>query len=286
MSQVQINNKLFYRKMIVLYLGIIYSLILASCNSSVPKEKLTIIDDILLGQSKGNLPKQLDSLSVQHKRFYTKYMTEETNDLFDENNFLNIYYTNSLNFSKYENKNFEHTTLLYPSELPGTSNINGMILILCHTESPWLLGDVNRFKNSFKGKYIDQNINVKLLEDIKNLYVSKYGKPKDTLTTKSHKYFQIDGNSIVVEGNPDVAGTEIRWETDYYDISFFTGLLDPYCIYNTKSGGYTHIFYEGDISLLKADPSNNEIETYSKCYIQYKLNDKAIKELNLDRKRI
>lgn len=261
-------------------------LLSTSCDTSIPKDKLMIIDDIVLGQSKDNLTKQLDSLSIARKRFYTKHDIEEINDIFNENNFLNMYYTNAFNFSNYKNKDIEHTGLLYPSELAGTKNITGMIVILGYTEAPWFWGDAQRFENSFKEKYINQNINSKLLEEIKNLYVSKYGMPHDTITMKSHKYFLINGNHIVVNGNPDVEGTQINWETEYFNISFFTGLFDPYCIYNSKDGLYNHILYDGDISLIKADPLKSELKTYSHCYIQYELNDKAIKKLNLDRKKI
>jgi|ERR1035437_3103559 hypothetical protein len=252
-----------------------------SCNN-IPKEKLTVIDNFVLGQSANNISKQMDSLSIQQKRFCTKVSLNDFKEILDDNNFIRMYYTNTFNLSKYRNSFNENVGLLYPITLTGTQNIIGMIVILGHTALPNFFGDTKNYESSFKEKLIWQDINLNLIEDIKNLYISKYGQPTDTFSMASHKVYFIKGNQIVLNGDPDRKGLDIKWETEYYTVTFFTG-LESYESYYDPNGYADVTMSFGTLGPIPVDPLKNEVKCQSYCYIEYQLNNKAIKELKLDK---
>jgi hypothetical protein len=255
-----------------------------SCHN-IPKEKLTVIDNFVLGQPANNISKQMDSLSIPHQRFCTKMVFGEFNDMLDDNNFINMYYTNTFNLSNYRSKFNDNLGLLYPMTLTGTQSVIGLIVILGHTTTPLFFGDSKNFEKTFTEKVFNQDINANLIDDIKNLYISKYGQPTDTFSMASHKVYIIRGNQIALNGDPDRKGLDIKWETEYYTVTFFTG-LESYESYYDPNGYADVTMSTGTLGPIPVDPLKNEVKCQSYCYIEYQLNNKAIKELKLDKKNL
>jgi hypothetical protein len=270
----------------IFFLTSLLSILFLSCNN-IPKEKLTIIDNFVLGQSSISLSKQMDSLSIQVKRFGTKMIFEQINDIFDEKNFISMYHTRAFNLSNYRSSENENLGLLYPVTLTGTQNVMGMIVILGHTSTPMFLGSAASRENTLDEKFFSQDINVKLINDIKSLYTSKYGQPTDTFSMASHRFYLIKGNQIFENGHPDREGLDIKWESEYYTINFFTGLPSYDSKYNFLQKSYEDIFYIGGPRFpMEFDPIKNEVQCNTYAYIKYELNDKAIKKLKLDNKAL
>lgn len=268
------------------FLPFLLFIFIVSCNN-IPKEKLTIIDNFVLGHSSVSLSKQMDSLSIQHKRFCTKMVLGEFNELLNDNNFINMYYTNTFNLSSYRGRFNENLGLLYPITLTGTQNTMGMIVILGHTAQPWFLGSAKNYENTFTEKLFNQDINANLIDDIKNLYISKYGQPTDTFSMSSHRFYFIKGNQIFENGDPDREGLDIKWETEYYTINFFTGLPSYDSKFNSSEKSYQdELYLAGPRYPTQIDRFKNEVKCYSYCYIKYELNAKAIKALKLDNKNL
>lgn len=267
------------------FLPFLLFIFVVSCNN-ITKEKLTIIDNFVLGQSTVSISKQMDSLSIQHKRFCTKMVLSE-NELFDNNNFINMYYTNTFNLSNYRGRFNENLGLLFPITLTGTQNTMGLIVLLGHTAQHWFLGTSKNYENTYAEKSFYQDINADLIEDIKNLYISKYGQPTDTFSLPAHKFHFIKGNQILEDGDIDRKGLYIKWETEYYTITFFNGLPSYDSKFNTYEKSYQDQFYLGGSRFPKqVNRFKNEVKCYSYCYIKYELNAKAIKALKLDKKNI
>lgn len=99
-------------------------LFIASCDRGIPKEKLTVIENITLGGTSTNYNKQFDSLQIPHKRFFNRILMMKFNDFLDDNNYYSSYYTNLFNFSEYRNakNSVEHLGLITPVTLEGTKN--------------------------------------------------------------------------------------------------------------------------------------------------------------------
>jgi hypothetical protein len=246
--------------------------IFLSCQKEIPKEKLTTIDNIVLGTSIDKLYKQMDSLSIPHKIFLTTMLKSD-----HHNEFIDMRYTNMFNLSQYKSWSDDNIGLLYPMTLQGTKNVIGMIVILGHSTRPLFA------ENENSGKAFIQDINAKLIEDIKNLYISKYGQPSDTFSLSSHRVYFIKGDQIIETGDPKREGLDFTWETEYYSITFFTGLPSYESRYNTTKRTYDYEIQFSNFYVVKPDVNNNEVQSFSYCYIEYKLNDKAIKELNLNK---
>lgn len=266
---------------------ILFLVFLFSCKDEIPKEKISVIDNFVLGQLSTNLSKQMDSLSIPHKKFCTKMQFSEFNEMLDDKNFINMYYTNTFNLSNYRSSLNENLGLLYPMTLTGSQNIIGMIVILGHTAEPWLFGSAKNFEKSFSEKVFRQDINAKLMADIKNLYISKYGQPTDTFSMPSHGFYFILDNQIIQNGDPNREGLDIKWETECYTITFFTGLPSYNSTYSLPNRTYQDVIVLGGQNFIQQpDLSKNEVQDFSYSYILYQLNDKTIKKLKLDKKNL
>src|SRR6266536_2473163 len=97
------------------YLLLIFAIFIA-CNTGIPKEKLTVIDNITLGGPTNTFNKQFDSLLIPHKRFFNKILMMKYDEVLDDNNYYNSYYTTLFNFSDYQvHKNsVEHLGFIAP----------------------------------------------------------------------------------------------------------------------------------------------------------------------------
>jgi hypothetical protein len=262
--------------------------IFASCNKGIPKEKLTVIENITLGESSNSYIKQFDSLQIPHKRFFNKILMMKYNDLLDGNNYYTSYYTNLFNFSEFRNpkESLEHLGLITPITLEGTQNNLSLVVILCHTVEPWLLGDAERLKSSVNEKYVRQEVNNEVIDKIKNMYITKYGVPKYIDTSNFNSFWMIVGNTLSRKINNNIPAVTIKWETEYYNITFFTG-INLNGIYNPEHGYVESTNgFAANIGNESADQLKNELHCSAYAYIYYELNEKAMKELKTDNKKI
>lgn len=267
--------------LIVVIIGI------TSC-TGIPKEKLTVIENIKLGGPSNAYRKQFDSLQIQNKRFITKTLLMKYDDLSDDNNYYYAYYTDLFNFNEFQNpkESLEHLGLLIPITLRGTSNNFALLVLLCRTKDPWLAGELERFKNTVEEKFIRQEVNNEIIYKIKSMYISKYGEPKSVDTSEYNSFYMIKGNSFSKEKANGIQAVTIKWETDYYDVTFFTG-FDLNGIYNPEYGYRESTNgYRANISDDRANPSKNELNCGAYAFIYYELNDKAMKELKTDNKKL
>jgi len=266
---------------------IIVFIVISSC-TGIPKEKLTAIENITLGGTSNNYYKQFDSLQISHKRFFNKILMMSYNDLMDDNNYYSSYYTNLFNISEFRNpkKSIEHLGLITPITLEGTKNNFALVVILCHTDEPWLWGDTKRLQSSVNEKYIRQEVNNSIIDRIKKMYITKYGEPKSIETSNINTFWKIDGNTLLRKTDSDDQAVTIKWETEYYNVSFFTG-YDLNGIYNPDNGYVESTnSFSANIGDERADPLKNELKCGAYAYIYYELNEKAMKELKTDNKKL
>jgi hypothetical protein len=272
-------NKLFFS-------SIFFLLFLISCDK-MPKEDITIINNIVLGQNMSNYNKQMDSLSVPHQNFLTKLYIDDFNDLLDENNHINMYYSNIFNFSEERSIHNEHLGLLYPITLTGTENNIGLIVMLGHTGKPFLSSIAQKNANLISEKHFGQDISKNVVDKIQNLYVSKYGKPTSEYETKFNLIYVIEKNVINKYSDTTRVGKEISWNTKYMNITLFTGLDSYDCTYDTNKKYYSETIWSmGERVIAKKNLKINEIPCYTFAYIKYELNTEAIEKLKLNKTKI
>ena len=255
--------------------------ILYGCNN-ITKENLTIIDNIVLGLPMNKYSKQMDSLIIPHQRFLTKYSLSNFNEILDDNNYINMYYTSLFNLSEYKNSFNDNFGLLYPLTLNGTQNNIGLVVLLGHTAPPILNDDAANYGSSLNTKYFRQDVNNDIIEQIKKLYISKYGKPTDEFTSKYNTFYAIKDNSISQYRDTTRVGCEIKWETEHFKVTFFSGLASYDSFYSES--GYaeiTNLLGNSEV-LTPSKYFKNWVQCFSFAYIKYELNEKTIKQLKLD----
>ena len=265
-----------------------FLIIFISCNKGIPKEKLAVIENITLGGASNSYNKQFDSLQIPHKRFFNKILIMKSNDLLDDNNYYSSYYTNLFNFSEYRNpkNSLEHLGLITPVTLEGTQNNFSLIVLLCHTVDPWLSGDAEEYKSKINEKYIRQEVNNGVVDKIKKMYISKYGEPKSVDTSNFNTFWMVDGNTLSTRSDSNSQAITLKWEAEYYKITFFTG-INLNGIYSPENGYVESTNrFAANIGNERADPFKNELNCSAFAYIFYELNDKAMKELNTDNKKL
>jgi hypothetical protein len=259
-----------------------------ACNKGIPKEKLTVIENITLGRPSNSYNKHFDSLQIPHRRFFNKLLFMEYDDLLNDNIFYSTYYTNIFNFNEYKNKgnSLDHLGLITPVTLEGTQNNFALIIVLCHTVEPWLWGNAKQFKSSFDEKYVRQDVNEEIISKVKKLYIEKYGDPTTTNTSSFNTFWMINGSSLKRSTDNTYEATTIKWETDYYTVTFFTG-FDLKAIYSPENG-YSESTdpIVANLDEKSIDPLKNEIHCRSFAYIYYELNEKAMKELKTNNKKL
>lgn len=268
--------------------GLSFILIIICSCSKINKEKLSVIENITLGRDSKTFNKQFDSLQIPHARFFNKIMLRSFDDLINETHYYNTYYTNIFNYGEYSDKpcSLQHLGLITPITLEGTHKNLGIVVLLCHTVEPWLIGEAENLKNKVSEKYIRQDVNEEIINKIKEMYVEKYGNPKSIDTSSYNSFYTINGNSIKLSTDDTRSAITLKWETEYYDVTFFTG-LDLNAIYSRDNGYFesTNTIF-ANLDEKKADPNKNEIKCKSLPYIYYELNEKGLEELKIDNKKI
>ncbi len=194
--------------------------ILISCNK-FPKEKITIIENLSLGVSKDTLYNQIKSKNIPLERFTKSYIIIDKSQLIEENHFISMYNTDL--FNSFANQSQEHVGLLYPILLSGTDNIFGMVVLLGHTKKPILIGNMKVYDYLNILRCVKQIVNEKLIEQIKEMYTSKYGISKESTSTLNYVY-QINDGKIEQKLINEKEAKTISLENEYMTITFFTGL--------------------------------------------------------------
>jgi len=267
---------------------------LNSCETKISKDKITIIDKLVLGTTRQELSKQVDSLNIAKESFYTKIFFYQSKEVLDNKNSITYYYTSTFDLPKYRNPPFKHVGLFQALFEPGTNNVVELIIHLGHTAKPYFLGEASSYffdkldKNTFS-----QNVNINLLDDIEKLLSSKYGKSKEVTRNSSNGFYVMKGKEIFVDHEySSRIGFKHVWETEYLTITFFTGITSAQSIYNKKHRKYidseTISFSSGnqEEKVQYANPYVDEVTCNTYPYISYKLKPNAIKALKLDEKPI
>jgi hypothetical protein len=277
LSVIKMNKFLYFLLLLFIVVG---------CNN-IPDEDITIIDNIVLGKPSTNFNKQMDSLLLPHQPFMTKTFFYNYDEILDNYNYINMYYSNIFNFSDERSDHNEHYGLFYPITLTGTNNNMGLIVLLGHTRKPYLSSDVEKNANLTTEKNIVQDVNENVIDKIEKLYISKYGKPYTDYKSEYNLLYVIENNDIKKYTDTTRVGREIMWKTEYMNISLFTGLDSYDCTYDKEKRYYTEtIWTYGKRIVAKKNLAANEMPSYSFAYIKYELNDLAIEKLKLDKKKI
>jgi hypothetical protein len=276
-------------------LSILLSVIIigaTSCDSSISPDKITVIDNLVLGKSKNDFTNQIDSLGFSSTPFYTKIFFHQFSDVIDKTNTISQYYTKTFNFPEYQNPPFEHIGLFRATLAPNSENVVELNVILGHTAKPYFLGEAGLYLFDKIDKWsFSQNVNLKLLDEIEQLYTSKYGKPSQTSRDPSNSFFVIDGNHFVLRNeNSSRTGFKLTWETEYMTITFFKGITSVESLYNERYKKYIdkEILFSSatESETLYPNPIENEIGCNSYPYISYRLKDQTIIALRLDQKPV
>jgi hypothetical protein len=231
-----------------------------------------------LGTLRDSLYKQIKSKSLPFEKFTSSYLISDIKQLLDINNSKSYYYTNV--FNSFENQSKEHIGLLYPIILNGTDNIFGVDVLLGHTKIPVLLGNSKKYEYKNTIKCFKQSVNEKLIEQIKEMYTTKYGSPKLDYSSEANIFFIFNKDRIEEKHSNEFKAKIITWETEYLTITFFTGFRNHFegCYYMPLNKFYLDVSFPNEVIDYK-----NRMDCYAYPYIEYRLNAKAIEELQLEK---
>lgn len=261
-----------------LILCVIILLFFSSCTSKISKEKLTIIDSIVLGETKDEYQKQLSELNIPNKDFYTEWLLFRPDDTIK--NKINLYYTKQFNFDEFIDKpnSIEHFGVFVP-EFINNKTLTSLTILLGHTNESILPSDSSKEK----GKHLQfrQDISKEIINKIKDLYSIKYGKPEMLVdTTRYKEYYLLFENTIQKNTIESVGHFTCIWETEYFKITFFSGTnLNAYYIPGKGYSQSTNRLYSNLQNKEFLD--GNQQPCYSVSYIKYELNSKGLEKLNL-----
>jgi len=267
-------------KQIITSIGCIL-IILTSC-TKITKKDVTIIDDIRLGTTEDGFNRQCDSLKNQQILFYTNsifgrlFSSSENLDEFR----IKGYVTNIFNTSYYngDSPTLQHYGLFSLINENGTENIVGLNV---------LLGYMLTTKN-YNLPLFSQNMSCSQIESIDRMLTEKYGKPDSILKNQNLTFYVLKKNKLLsYSSDTSNFGEMLIWKTKYLDITFFKGLASGTDTYNSKKNSYQIHFDYNIKRIISYEEYNEGIRPcYSFSYICYKLNDPAIKDLDLERVKL
>jgi hypothetical protein len=270
------------------YLLIILLWFMVSCTDQIPKEKLSAIENITLGDINNTYFDQFQKLRIPSARFITNPLMLKHEELLDDKNYYFSYYTKMFNFNEFRipSISLEHIGLITPIPFEGSEKNYALLILLCRTKDPWLAGDAEQHKNEVVEKFIRQEVNIDVIEKIKNMYLTKYGVPSSKITSNANKYYIITHDLLSIQKDNRFSSEILKWNTEYFTVTFFTG-IDINGIYNPENGYVESTnSYQSNISNDKADPLKNELKCSAYAYIYYELNAKALKLLKIDLNKI
>ena len=265
-------------KQIITLIGCIF-IVLTSC-TKITKKDVTIIDDIRLGTTEDGFNRQCDSLKNQQILFYTNSIFDRlfnSSENLDEYR-LKGYVTNIFNTYNGDSPTLQHYGLFSLINENGTENIVGLNV---------LLGYMLTTKN-YDLPLFSQNMSCIQIESIATMLTGKYGKPDSILKNQNLTFYVFKKNKLP-SYNSDTSniGEMLIWKTKYLDIKFFKGIASGTETYNLNKHSYTKYFdYNFNRIISWEEFKEGKRPCYSFSYICYKLNDLAIKELDLDRVKL
>lgn len=264
------------KHMRILYITLI-NIALFSCETKSSKEKLTIIDNIVLGESKEEFQKTLKSLNVPNKNFYTSWILFRPDDTIIQK--INFHYTNQFNFDEYIDKEntIEHIGVFVP-EFLNNKNLTSFTILLGHTNKAITPNDtLNK-----KSRYIQlrQDVAKVIIKKIEDLFTLRYGKPETQIdTSRFVDYYLLFENSIQKNSMESSYHYTLKWETEYYTVTFFSGTdLNAYYI---PGKGYSQSSNRLYSNLSQEALFGNQQPCLSVPYIKYELNTKGFELLGL-----
>jgi hypothetical protein len=201
-------------------------------------------------------------------------------DLSNPWNEFQVHYTTRFNHNPHNiASNNECIGILCPFYLSGTDNYIGLRVLLCHTTRP-TIGFYSILPENYLSEH--QNINEEIIEEIKILYINKYGTPN--MIDSAYSYINVlkDGKFKLYH-DMERKGTMYVWLNKYLTVKLFTGLKSYDCKYDLENKGYSCITYLDPSNPMKVIiPKSGEMQCLSYPFIEYKLTDTAIKELNIN----
>jgi hypothetical protein len=162
-----------------------------------------------------------------------------------------------------------------------------MVVILAHTTEPSFFK--GKRVNSIIGnrKCIEQECNELLINEIIDMYTSKYGTPKVRYKTKFNNVYVIEGTNVKNYQETEDEGELISWENEAMFIDFFTGCPSYRSAFLINPTQYIwHYSFDGTPQLPEVDYSKGQCRSFTYPYISYRLKNETIESLELDKKKI
>lgn len=273
-------------KLKTIYLFIITISVL-SCNR-IEKKNLEVIEGIQLGTTYKMYLKQIDSLGIQTKSFYTKSMFTNIDEI--ENNQIRVNISDIFNLSDFRNSQTNHYAILNPTTLAGTDNTIELNVILGHTGSSVLISDrLYDLTKEYGKSAFNQNISISFLDQIKNMLTSKYGEPSlEGYKSEYNGFYAVKGKGFKEYiGDKNRKGKVTEWETDNLKIELFEGLQSVNAKYSKN--GYTMVIQpsgkENNV-VTDFDWGKGERPCVTYVFIKYSLKSETIKKLGLNDKKL
>lgn len=266
-------------KILILF---VIAIMFIGCNG-IDKKKLEVIDGIQLGTSQNIYQKQLDSIGIEIKSFYTKSLFTDLNDI--QNHQINVYISDIFDLSDFRTSQVNHYAILHPISYTGTDNVIGLNVIIGHTGNSILINNEIYDLTKENGKSaFNQNIPINMLNRVKKMLISKYGEPKwEGSESEYNDFLVVQGKEInEFTGDQNRKGKITKWETENIKIELFEGLPSVDAIYTPE--GYEMIVQppgkENNI-IKDFDVSKGESPCVTYVFIKYKLKKETAEELGL-----
>ncbi len=254
---------------VILFYSLISILLFSSCDDTptIPVEEITVSENIVLGMD-------IDSMYQFLKESGVNSQTFSSND-----ELIGFYLTDVFDLNSYRNTNIQlnHFGLIYPTQLIGTNRLLGINILLSSTHQSY-------FQNNQNSNYLNikQEVNERLLKDIEDLFIKKYGKPS-RIKMKFFPVYQIEGRQVKEYQATPSESEILTWYTEYMTINFHKGFKSYEMSFDPSNICYTYwTTVGGDPSEIK--PGSGNIYSYSLPYINYQLNDTTVKILGLEKK--
>ena len=266
-------------------------ILIFGCNT-IDKKELKIIDDVQLGTNVKEYDSLLTTLNIEKENFLTKIFFMNYNF---SSNTITFPYTKNFDLSNYKSSRNKHLGLFYPATLAGTETITSLSVILVHTENPIFIlpveiepQDVSEYTS------ISQHVSTDLIDAIEDMYNSKYGKAKDTITEPMFiRYFQIQGDGIKAYNPPDIKDffQVLVWETKYLKIELLKGIPSTEEKFDKKENRYRYqigLNAQGrpEVKNIEVDYQNGETMCSAYSFIHYEIKPEIITKLKIDKKKI
>ncbi len=211
---------------------LILTLILINGCTNNNIKKYDVIENIKLGTTNREYQKQLDSLEIKRIPFFSKQILKNLNEL---RNFQYSAYVTEIFRFEGESSKQRHYGILNPVFLEGTNRIIGLDVIIGHIEDAVFFED-NKITNltlEYGKSFFNQNISNVVLNKIRDMYTTKYGKPLSNLKYEQNNYYIIEGKEMKeFVDNKNKKAQKLKWETEFLTIELFEGFPSTTSVFN------------------------------------------------------